>query len=70
MTATPRRIQRKRTKGWRKPPNTVCVDRSTRWGNRFRISPRIETGHADVMLELANRPHPEPRGGAVLRTGG
>lgn len=27
------RIQLRRTKGWRMPPNTVKVDRSTRWGN-------------------------------------
>ena len=29
-----RRIQLRRTKGWRMPPNTVKVDRSTRWGNQ------------------------------------
>lgn len=29
----PERIQLRRTKGWRMPPNTVKVDRSTRWGN-------------------------------------
>ena len=34
--AKPERIQRKRMKGWRMPPNTVCVDRSTRWGNPWR----------------------------------
>ena len=33
----PKRIQRKRTKGWRMPPNTVCVDRSTKWGNHYRL---------------------------------
>lgn len=33
----PRRIQRKRTKGWRMPEGAVCVDRSTRWGNPFEI---------------------------------
>lgn len=33
----PERIQRKRTKGWRLPPSTVCVDRSTRWGNPWRV---------------------------------
>ena len=32
---TPKRIQRKRTKGWRKPENTVIVDRTSRWGNPF-----------------------------------
>lgn len=31
----PVRIQRKRTKGWRMPPNTVSVTRPCRWGNPF-----------------------------------
>ena len=31
----PRRIQLRRTKGWRMPENTVKVDRSTKWGNPF-----------------------------------
>lgn len=30
---SPRRIQRKRTKGWRMPPNTVSVCRPGKWGN-------------------------------------
>lgn len=34
--AQPQRIQRKRTKGWRMPPNTVYVGRPTVWGNPFR----------------------------------
>lgn len=34
----PQRIQLKRTKGWKMPPNTVKVDRSTRWGNPFNFS--------------------------------
>lgn len=29
----PKRIQRKRLKGWRMPPNTVYVGRPTKWGN-------------------------------------
>lgn len=33
----PRRIQLRRVKGWRMPENTVKVDRSTKWGNPFRI---------------------------------
>jgi len=33
----PIRIQRKRSKGWRLPENTICVDRSTKWGNPFII---------------------------------
>lgn len=34
---TPKRIQRKRTKGWRMPPNTVYVGRPTKWGNPFVV---------------------------------
>ena len=32
-----RRVQLRRQRGWRMPPDTVKVDRSTRWGNPFRI---------------------------------
>ena len=31
----PQRIQLSRRKGWRMPPNTVKVDRTTKWGNPF-----------------------------------
>lgn len=34
---TPIRITRQRTKGWKMPPNTVCVDRSTKYGNPHRV---------------------------------
>ena len=33
----PERIQLSRAKGWRMPPNTVKVDRTTRWGNPFNL---------------------------------
>lgn len=33
----PERIQQRRTKGWRKPENTVSVSRPSRWGNPFRV---------------------------------
>jgi hypothetical protein len=33
----PRRVQLKRTKGWRLPENTVVVSRPSRWGNPFRV---------------------------------
>ena len=29
------RIQRKRTKGWKMPENTIYVGRPTKWGNPF-----------------------------------
>ena len=33
----PKRIQRKRTKGWRMPEGAVYVGRPTKWGNPFRV---------------------------------
>lgn len=39
----PERIQQRRTKGWRKPENTVSVARPSKWGNPFRI------GYADPV---------------------
>lgn len=35
MESTPKRIQRKRTKGWKMPENTVSVTRPGKWGNPF-----------------------------------
>ena len=37
MTDSPRRIQLRRTRGWRKPPRTIVVARPTRWGNPFPV---------------------------------
>lgn len=33
----PKRIQLRRVKGWRMPPNTVNVARPHRWGNPHRV---------------------------------
>lgn len=48
---TPVRVQRKRTRGWKMPPNTVYVGRPTKYGNPFipdfkrMIVINSETGH-------------------------
>lgn len=42
MADKPVRIQRKRTKGWRKPDNCVIVSRPSRFGNPFTIQQAIE----------------------------
>jgi hypothetical protein len=34
-TTKPRRIQRKRTKGWRMPEGAIYVGRPSKWGNPF-----------------------------------
>lgn len=44
MTMKPQRVQRKRSKGWRMPANTVCVTRGTPWGNPFIVNPHVEPG--------------------------
>lgn len=33
----PKRIQRRRTKGWKMPPNTVSVTRPGRWCNPCKV---------------------------------
>lgn len=38
----PKRIQRKRTKGWTMPPNTVYVGRPTKWGNPFKVGDKVK----------------------------
>ena len=40
-----KRIQRKRTKGWKMPPDTVYVGRPTKWGNPYKVHdpPYLET---------------------------
>lgn len=37
MTQQPQRVQRKRTKGWKMPENTVYVGRGSQWGNPFKV---------------------------------
>lgn len=41
-----RRIQRKRTLGWKVPANTVYVGRPTRWGNPFKACIAYDHQHA------------------------
>ena len=41
----PKRIQRKRTKGWRMPQGAVYVGRPTEWGNPFAVGDEYEYGN-------------------------
>ena len=38
----PKRVQLKRHQGWRMPPGVVKVDRTTRFGNPYRINQRVD----------------------------
>lgn len=53
----PQRIQRKRTKGWKMPPNTVYVGRPSHFGNRFVVatkehSPETLAHYADYAKNV------------------
>jgi len=37
LAPPPTRIQRRRTRGWRMPSNTVYVGRGSKWGNPYRV---------------------------------
>lgn len=61
----PIRIQRKRTKGWKMPPNTVYVGRPTQWGNPFYVG---HHGTAQKCVDLYHKlmfpyRHHEPENG-------
>jgi hypothetical protein len=47
---TPKRIQRKRTKGWQMPENAVYVGRGSQWGNPFTVD---NTGQIPAVLRFA-----------------
>ena len=42
----PKRIQRKRTKGWRMPEGAVYVGRPTKWGNPWKVGPELDAAGA------------------------
>lgn len=46
-----KRIQRKRSKGWKSPPNTVYVGRPTVWGNPFSVRKSLYKDHWSVVFE-------------------
>lgn len=49
----PVRIQRKRTRGWKMPPNTIYVGRPTFWGNPYTIKGAREADYRGTDAELA-----------------
>lgn len=55
----PERIQRKRTKGWKMPPNTVCVDRSSNFGNVFKVGDQVLSDFFDELTEIEKLMFPD-----------
>lgn len=63
----PHRVQLSRKKGWRIPPNTVKVDRTTKWGNPFarhsdgmKMAPEIAVSSFAAMLRKEKAWFPVP----------
>ncbi|QDM57132.1 hypothetical protein SEA_WHACK_69 [Rhodococcus phage Whack] len=46
--SAPKRIQRKRTKGWKMPENAVYVGRPSRFGNPFKVGGSIPDGMVNI----------------------
>jgi hypothetical protein len=63
----PKRIQLKRVKGWKMPPNTVKVDRTSIWGNPhipkgpYSVNAAVMDYKCDILVAmiLASRGGPE-----------
>ena len=53
----PIRIQRKRTKGWRMPDNTVYVGRGSKWGNYFTIEDYGREESIDMFIQYIGHPN-------------
>lgn len=60
----PVRIQRKRTRGWKMPPNCIYVGRPTKFGNMFMIGKwyQIGDGHLgysfrECPIDTPEKPH-------------
>ena len=49
----PKRIQRKRTKGWKMPEGAVYVGRPTKWGNPYTVQGARAAGYYGTDAELA-----------------
>lgn len=50
--SAPKRIQRRRTKGWKMPPNTVYVGRPSMWGNPMKVGIFKNYSRADAVNDF------------------
>jgi 5'(3')-deoxyribonucleotidase len=53
---SPIRVQRKRVKGWKMPPNTVSVCRPNKWGNPYRVGDDVP-GLKGVPMDAEDAVH-------------
>jgi hypothetical protein len=57
----PKRIQRKRTKGWKMPPNTVSVTRPGKWGNPYYPGSGRSRGFFDSDMRMCQHDVRDPQ---------
>lgn len=50
----PKRIQRKRAKGWRMPPGAVYVGRPSKWGNKYAIGSWVRLSPERLPFRVAS----------------
>lgn len=51
----PKRIQLRRTKGWRKPEGAIVVARPSKWGNPFAIAEHGRDGSVSAFRQMLAR---------------
>ena len=59
IPSVPQRLKRERKQGWRKPPGSVIVDRTSRWGNPYKVGVDAQDNAEAVELykqHLADHP--------------
>jgi hypothetical protein len=54
----PVRVQRRRTKGWKMPPNTIAVTRPTFWGNPFVVGSYCRLSDSGSWMRSLIGPQP------------
>ncbi len=64
----PERIQLRRSKGWRMPANTVKIDRTTKWGNPFHVTPQMTREQSIEHYEKMMAGHPVAAAGISVST--
>ena len=57
MVNQPIRVQRKRTKGFKLPENTICVTRGTNFGNPFKIGELYKIDFANAVISTRSALH-------------
>ncbi|MFD9964882.1 DUF4326 domain-containing protein [Amycolatopsis sp. NPDC058986] len=55
MTVRPRRIQRRRVRGWHRPRGATIVDRTSRYGNPFTIGAARTAGFPDPRQTVVDQ---------------